>query len=258
MTKLETMKLVCPDCQRENDPKRIYCHDCGTKLDRSGAAARKSKEEDPKAVQKRVAAMFDPGHALLRKRIVQGGKLVLFAAIVAVVVQMLRPPDVPEKTKQSEMPPQINLQLESASMDPHSAPLQYTDDQINAYLAYTLKGKRAALSKYLQFERAIASFDEGYSQVTVERSLYGISLFTTASYEASVEKGNIVTKNRGAKIGRMPIHPALMEYGGILFSDVRTALERERKSIVKLGSMEFHPHLVVFTPKAAAPQSPQT
>jgi len=257
MMKLETMKLVCPDCQRENDPKRIYCHDCGTKLDRAGIISHKLKQEDPKAVQKRVAAMFDPGHALLRKRIVQGGKLVLGAAILAVVVQMLRPPDVPEKTKASEMPPQINLQLEDAAMNPRSAPLQYTDDQINTYLAYTLKGKRAALSKYLQFERAIASFDEGYSQVTVERSLYGVSLFTTASYAASIENGKIVTTNRGAQIGRMPIHPALMQYGGILFDDVRAALERERKSIVKLGSMEFHPHLVVFTPKAASPP-PQT
>ena len=30
-------KLVCPDCRHENEPERIYCHNCGARLDRSGA-----------------------------------------------------------------------------------------------------------------------------------------------------------------------------------------------------------------------------
>ena len=29
------MTLICPECRCENDPKRIYCHDCGARLDRS-------------------------------------------------------------------------------------------------------------------------------------------------------------------------------------------------------------------------------
>ncbi len=47
----------------------------------------------------------------------------------------------------------------------------------------------------------------------------------------------------------MPIHPALMNYGGFLFADVRAALERERKSIAKLGALEVHPDTVIFFPK---------
>jgi len=54
------MKLVCPECRRENEPERIYCHDCGARLDRSSLAKEKSKEEDPKATQKRLKAMLDP------------------------------------------------------------------------------------------------------------------------------------------------------------------------------------------------------
>ena len=148
-------------------------------------------------------------------------------------------------------PTQINLDLENAAMNQSSAPLQYSDEQVNAYLASTLKGKQAALSKYLKFERAIVAFEEGYSRFTIERSLYGFSLFTTASYAATIQDGNIVTTNRGLRIGRMPIHPALMQYGGILFDDFRAALERERKSIAKLASMEFHPHQVILTPKGS-------
>ncbi len=243
------MTLICPECRRENDPKRIYCHDCGTRLDRSVLAKEKPKEEDPKEIHRRVTKLFDPRGAILRRRFFQGSKLLIGAFVVAGIVQMLRPPDMPERPKASMLPAQISLELENAAMEPRAAPLQYSDEQVNAYLAYTFKGKQAALSKYLQFERALVAFDEGYGRFTVERSLFGFSLFTTASYDARIENGKIVTTNRGAQIGRLPIHPALMQYGGILFTDVRAALERERKSIVKLGSIEFHPHVVAFTPK---------
>ena len=43
------IKLVCPECQRQNEPERIYCHDCGARLDRSALAKVAPKVEDPKA-----------------------------------------------------------------------------------------------------------------------------------------------------------------------------------------------------------------
>lgn len=245
------MKLICPECRLENDPLRIYCHDCGTRLDRSGLSQQKSKEEDPKAIQRRVAAMFNPRGALFRRRFFQGSKFVLGAVILAVIVQMFRPPpDVPERPKVSMFPSPIGMDLENAATNPRAAaPLQYSDEQVNSYLVYALKSKQAALSKYLKFERAIVGFEEGYSRLTIQRSLYGVSLFTTISCEASIQDGNIVPVIRGGHIGRMPVHPAVMKFSGILFTDVRAALERERKLIAKLGSIEFHPHAVVFTPK---------
>jgi hypothetical protein len=247
------MKLICPECRRENEPERIYCHDCGAKLDRSVLAKEKPKEEDPKETHRRLAALFDPGRAKLKQRLLQGTKLFLGALILAVIVQVLRPPEVPERPKAANLPVPINLDLENAAMDPRVPPLHYTDEQVNAYLAYALKSKQPALSKYLQFERLIVAFEEGYSRFTVERSLFGYSLFTTASYSASLENGNIVTKNRGGYLGRMPIHPAVMQYCDILFGDVRAGLERERRSISRLGAVEFHPKTIILAPK----QTPQ-
>lgn len=247
------MKLVCPECRRENEPERIYCHDCGTRLDRTVLAKEKSKEENPAETRRRVSALFDPGRAKLRQRFFQGSKLLLGALALAAIVQMLRPPDVPERQKVSTLSGPINLDLENAAMDPRVPPLHYSADQVNAYLAYALKSKQPALSKYLQFERLIVAFEEGYSRFTIERSLFGYSLFTTASYAASIQNGSIVATNRGGYLGRMPIHPSLMQFGDILFGDVRAGLERERKSIVKLGSIEFHPQTVILTPKQPPP-----
>jgi predicted amidophosphoribosyltransferase len=61
-TTTSTPKLFCPECRRENEPERIYCHDCGTRLDRSAAA--RSKKEPIQDTHKRVKRMFDPHNVL--------------------------------------------------------------------------------------------------------------------------------------------------------------------------------------------------
>ncbi|MDQ6656398.1 MAG: zinc ribbon domain-containing protein [Verrucomicrobiota bacterium] len=246
------MKLICPECRRENEPERIYCHECGARLDRSALTKEAPKEEDSKATQKRVRAMFDGRRAKLRRQFFQGAKLVLGALLIAVIVQMVRSPDLPEAPPAAEMPPQINLDLENATMSGRAAPLQYTDGQVNAYLAYVLKGKKAALSKYLQFEEAFVGFDEGSCSITMGRSLFGWPLFTTASLVPQLQNGNLSAQVRSGSIGRLPVHPALMQFSGFLFADLRAVLDRERKLIAKLGAIECHPKAVVLIPKPRA------
>jgi len=243
------MKLVCPECRRENEPERIYCHDCGARLDRSSLAKEKSTVEDPKATQRRLRSMMDARGVKMRQRFFQGSKLVLGALAVAALVQMFRPPDVPERPESSDMAMQIDLDLENASMTPGAPALRYSEEQVNAYLAYTLKGKKKALSSYLQFEQAIVGFEEAICRVTTERSFSGYSVFTTATFTPRLENGNLTARVTGGSIGRLPIHPALMQYGDFLFADIRTALDRNRRSIVKLAGIELHSKTVVFIPK---------
>src|SRR4051812_34189988 len=163
------IKLVCPECRRENEPERIYCHDCGARLDRTALAKVAPKGEDPKATQRRLRTMLDPGRVKMRLMFFKISKLILGACATAAVVQMLLPPDVPPRAKSGDFPPQINLDLENAALNHGSAPLRYTEAQVNAYLGSALKSKQAALSKVLQFERAFVSFDENVCRITAER-----------------------------------------------------------------------------------------
>jgi hypothetical protein len=258
------IKLVCPECQRQNEPERIYCHDCGARLDRSALAKVAPKVEDPKATQKRLKQMLDPGRIKLRLMFFKISKLILGAGAVAALIQMLLPPDVPEKSKNIELQ-QINLDLENAITTHSAAPLQYSETQVNNYMVNVVKNKHAVLSKYLEFERALVNLDEGVIRITAERSFMGFSVFHSISYNVSVKDGTLTTKANGGSIGRLPIHPMIMQYGDILFVDLFAALEREKKSVSKLTPIQFHPKMVILNAKTpidvpsapAAPSEPQ-
>ena len=155
---------------------------------------------------------------------------------------------MPEKKKSSELPPQINLDLENATMAHHGAQLRFAEQDVNAYLAGALRSKQAALDKpLLHFERVLVKMDEGLCQITAERSLFGYSLYTTGIFQVSTVDGKIVASSCGGSIGRMPIHPEIMKYGDVIFSDLWKALDRERKLVAKLAAIEFHPQTVVLT-----------
>jgi len=241
--------LICPECRRENEPERIYCHDCGARLDRTALAKEAPKGEDVKDTQRRLRNMLDPGRAKMRLMFFKVSKVILGALILAALIQMILPPDVPPRQKTGDFPPQINLDLENAAMNHGSTPLQYTEAQVNAYLGSALKSKQAALSKLLQFERAIVTLEENGGRITAERSLFGFSVFTTTSGKVSLQDGKLTASNTGGSIGRLPIHPLLMKYSDPLFSDLWAALDRERKAVAKMASMELRPQAVVLTPK---------
>jgi len=243
------IKLICPECRRENEPERIYCHDCGARLDRSALAKVTPKGEDPKETHRRLRSMLDPKRAKIRQMFFKVSKLILGSCALAALIQMLLPPDVPPRVKSAEFPTQINLEMENATMNRGAAPLRYTEAQVNAYLGNALRSKQTALSKLLQFERAIVNFDENVCRVTAERSLLGYSIFTATSSKVTLQDGKLTASNNGGSIGRLPIHPALMKYGDLIFSDLWTALEREQKSVSKMSAIEFHPQTVVLTPK---------
>ncbi|PYK84896.1 MAG: hypothetical protein DMF35_00185 [Verrucomicrobia bacterium] len=243
MTTTTTMtKLVCGECRHENEAERIYCHNCGERLDRSAAAARKPMV-DPTETHRRLQKMLEPP-SRVRHNFFAVSKLVLAAVAAAALVEMALPPELPAPTK--IVSPQIDLDLENAHLRP--SPLEYSQDQINAYLTYRLISKKKALTyPFLTFVRATASFREGACTIGVERSLFGYSIFSRTSHRVDTSAGKIAATNVGGWIGRLPIHPAIMQFGDIIFADLWSVLERERKLIGKMGAVNFHDGSVTIT-----------
>jgi hypothetical protein len=238
--------LICPECQRENEAERIFCHACGARLDRSGLARQEAASEKTEQTRQRVQRLFDPRRGRLRGAFFAFCKLILAAFVTAGILQMVLRPELPSPAREIGLPEQINFDLEKVLQ--YHRQLQYSQEQVNAYLAYALKAKQRSLDKpLLTFKRAFISFGEGTCTITVERSLFGYSLYQCAIYKVNVAGGKIAASSEGGSIGRLPVHPAVMRYADTIFNDLWSALTRERKLVAQMATIEFHQGSVVLS-----------
>jgi hypothetical protein len=247
-------QLTCPECQRENEAERIYCHDCGARLDRSALANRKTaKIETAEDLHKRMRGMFSQRRLKARLAFFKTAKILLAAFAAAALVVMLIPPDIPPAVKTETLPPQISLSLETLTESRQPQTMQFSEEDVNAYLGNAMKRKKEKLEHpLLGFERAILGFTEGNCRVIMERSIFGYSIFTSGDYDVQVKDGKITATPKGAAIGRMPIHPSALPYAGFLFGDAVAAMDREHKLLNKVGSIQLHDKMVEITNKMDA------
>ena len=239
------LKVTCTECRHENEVERIYCHNCGEHLDRSPVLAQKKKQA-PEDERRRLQKMME-GPSALQQNFFAVSKLLLAAVIAAVLVEIASPPDVPAPTK--AVPPQMDLDLETAASFQKPGPFEYSQEQVNAYLAYRLTSKKKVLNKpLLDFVRATAVFRDGACTIGMERSLFGYSIFTQSSYHVETAAGKMAATNVGGWIGRLPVHPAIMKFGDIVFVDLWSALDREHKLVAKMAGVNFHDGGVTITP----------
>ena len=170
---MATTMLVCKQCNFENEPERVYCHNCGAKLDRSLLPPEATKREDPVVVQERVRKMVSPRRGLGLRWIKHFIGSVALAALLALLVVMILPPDgVSTLNKDAVLDaPTITDDMEAQEQVPGPHRLTYTEDQVNAFLQSAIRGKEDAASVIaLKFERLFVHLNEGSCAITAEHS----------------------------------------------------------------------------------------
>ena len=90
--------INCKQCGYANEGERVYCHNCGTKLDRVLLPGDDKKEESVEKKQKRIRKAVTPSRGFYAGL----GKTFLvtmfWAVFIAASIQIARPPDdVPKK-----------------------------------------------------------------------------------------------------------------------------------------------------------------
>ena len=93
-----TNSLPCEQCGYANEPERVYCHNCGSKLDRSLLPTVEEKKQDhPDKVRKRIEKMTNPKSGSVGREIKALFKVAFFSALVAVIILLVqKPDDLPE------------------------------------------------------------------------------------------------------------------------------------------------------------------
>jgi hypothetical protein len=212
-------------------------------LDRTGVLKNElENQESPAEIHHRLKRAMDPRRGRTKRALAKATQLLLGALACAAIIVMFLPREMPPEPRDTALPPMIGMDLISLTSDLNAAPLVYTQEQVNRYLAAHLRRKNTpGTTGWFALERVVLRFEEERCAVTVQRKVLGrFSLYVTTSYRVRIEPRKIVAEPTGAFVGQMPIHPALLKAGNPLMQSAWTALIRERNSVARLARIEFH------------------
>ncbi len=251
---MATATLLCKQCNFENEPERVYCHNCGAKLDRSLLPPEASRREDPVVMQERVRKLVSPRRGTGTRQIKNFVLSVAIAAVVAAVVVILKPPaNLPEISKEAMLSaPTITDDIEALVGRPGQT-LHYKEDDVNAFLQYSVRGKEtSSYGVSMKFERAFVHFHEGRVSITSEQSIFGLPLYAATVRTVQIENGALVTHPLGGSLGSLRIPGAAMPYCEGVFGPFWKVMDHNRAILAKLQTITFHEKSVDLTSKPAA------
>ena len=234
-----TPTLPCAACGHQNEPERVYCHNCGQKLDRSLLPkGQEAVVESDSKRRKRVQKMMRPKRpagAVVRTAL----SVLIFAALIASVFLYFQQPDaVPDR--KGLIPDRNAGELWQALVsNPKALSLDLTEEEVNQFLKTTLKPADSSVPG-VKFERAFVTFGNGTITVTVERSAWGgLPMFSSTTY--AVRNSNTeATKFEPVAVhfGRLGADPRIPYAPGLGLGGVEKALEAEIKQFGRLAYVE--------------------
>ncbi|HEX4085810.1 MAG TPA: zinc ribbon domain-containing protein [Chthoniobacteraceae bacterium] len=250
-----TPTLTCKQCNYENEPERVYCHNCGAKLDRTLLPKEPAKvtQESQEKARKRVQKLVNPARGFFTNWHKMLFNSLASAISIAALVQIARPPQgvPPVPTKEdienaSEVLSQMQeLQLSSVQEPPQAL----SQKRINDYLAGQIHAAADTSGDYYKFERAFTNLGKGVIRITADVSAFGYHFYAGSSYKIAIVGGKLVSTNVGGNLGRLPVHPMIMTYCGVAFQHLWDALQRERDVMNKMQSVTVQPGGVTFVAK---------
>ena len=244
--------LLCKECKFENEPERVYCHNCGAKLDRSLLPPEAVPvRRDPAELQRQVQKLMQPSAVrpvqVLKKFVLS----VLIGALLAGLVVAGRPPeDVPVlKQEQIDSARQIDAELQSLIDARVARSVAYSEGDVNAYLKNNVRPKKNQDSVLgLKFEQLYVRFLEGnVCSVTQRMSIFDYPVYFNAAHRVALAGGKLTTTPVGGRVGRLPLPAALVKPLDMLFAPAWAAERSDKKLVEQMSAVAFRPGQVQLT-----------
>jgi hypothetical protein len=240
----------CGKCGHENDSTRVFCQNCGTRLERTEEAPtgptitpvpvkRKSKPQGPSAL-----ALF--GQFL--KGLVS---LAVLGAVIALFIQLGRTPDgIPAPALVNETGATSLVEgIKGFAASPFRRSLDLTQDQINNYLAARLtESSEGRPVQGARFARAFVVLKQGRFQFYVERKYLGLSVYFRLDAEPLSGPEGTTAIVKGAGIGRLQLPPLLVRpVQARIFAPAIEALAEPIEILRKANQVNVQPGVVTLT-----------
>jgi len=253
--------IPCGACGHENDPTRVFCQNCGVRLDKSavtespdGAASPapagapppspvqfRAGRDTPKPPAMRSGALFKGVWIFLKEVAVTAA----LAFVIACLVQMLRAPDgvVAAKAPLEASASLLAADIQAARDNPYPRALTITADQANNFLAARLAPALAGPMGWppVSFSRAFVVPADGRLTLAVQQAFMGLPVFLQVTVEPVAGDGGIGARLVGGRIGRLPLPTALLPQFEKSFSPTLGALATPMEWFRSASSVEISP-----------------
>ena len=251
MPKSEPSKLVCPACNHANEAERVYCHNCGEKLDRSllPKVSDIAATGDQAKVKRKVKQMMNPNRGAFLGNVKTFIQIIALAAVVAAVFLACLPPDAVPPAK-GGMPDRRPGDLWEAMMASKPAvSLTFNEAEINYHLSRSLKHEESAIG--LNFERAFVKFTPGRFSLTAQRDAYGLTIYSGATFMPVLKDGRWDAEVTALRIGRLGFPPELGKFASITLGGVGKAFANQAKQLDRLEKVDIGEGTISLATKPA-------
>ncbi len=244
--------LKCLECGHENETQRVYCHSCGTRLDRSTLVEEAKKPQ--KVVKPRRSTEANAATGRVIKTFL---KTVLFAFLVACLIQAVRPPfDAPADHKEMGAEiidaPSLSVEMQEAIETPRR--LGYSEAQLNAYLKNRIKAPKNPTipTSVLAYDTSFVHLQSKAFRITKKYLLFTLPVYIGGTYIPAVNTAGLDLHPLAGHVGSLSL-PGLLydQIDQFIFADFIKAMKQEASAGGKMKSIEVTPKMVVMTPVVA-------
>lgn len=215
------MGLICQECAYDNDPTRVYCHNCGKRLERGGEAPPPPTGfTHPTDVLK----MKQP-----RRRLALGAylsallKLLVIGGLgTALVLALLEPEDVPAPVAEdASKAARLSDLLTDSSTAGDTRAFGVPAEDVNQWLVSTVRFEPPESSMQLRPERVYAVPGDGVVRVGLVAGLpWWGRIYFEADYAPEQDGKGYTVRPRRLSIGRLPVPvlagwPVERQFGGL-------------------------------------------
>src|SRR5688572_303723 len=146
MSKSPAPTLTCKQCNYVNEPERVYCHNCGQKLDRSVLPKEgEVRRESSQSAQKRIKKMTNPSNGAATREVKAFLLTMVWAVVAAAIIQMAKPPDGVPDAKGAIPLRLVSSELAQLVESPQAKAMAFDEVEINYLLRTGIKAKESAV-----------------------------------------------------------------------------------------------------------------
>ncbi len=244
----ETVTLRCTACGYENEPQRVYCHNCSTKLDRRLLPPEMLERQDSAEIERHVKKITDPRRGIFKRRVVNTCKSILFGAVIGLLACIFRGPE----TEPAPIPidvrvgaPFIYDDLQSAMGQPTAKRFAYTQAQANGYLENAYRARDIDFYYIpLRYERTFVEFDEGSVDVTGQITCLWLPIRVGGRYAVTLRDKKIEARPLAGHFGRLNIPGPLWKYAGICLQPLWNLIDKDKRAVQQLNAITFRKGVV--------------